>query len=345
MTRWRFQKTVIGLAVTGMMVSMIGCAQTEKSSEVSPDAEEQTEYDKESNSLSAWEQDLDSEQLTTISSSAVRGIQVTKDGNVIRAISYEPRTYKNSYDCWSFSVPYESWVSVDTEAMYEYFSYLETLNLEEAGVSEEEAGLTGNGDTSVFVAYYSEQDENAGQAEPDKGITYWVGNEADEDHYYVKTSSGNEIWTADKDAVDGLLEPETYDMILKVANVVSIEIVSSVEIEVDGKNYTMDLSDQENDNYKLNDKKADKDKVTSLYTDLMSIFIEKEIEDQGTQRDVSEPMLRITFHRNIEDAPEIVESFYEYDQDYAAVNINGTEFFLTDKSSVNDLIASVKEAF
>ena len=56
-------------------------------------------------------------------------------------------------------------------------------------------------------------------------------------------------------------------------------------------------------------------------------------------------MMSITFHRNIEGAPEIVESFYDYDENYASVNINGTEFFLTDKSAVNDLIASVKEAF
>ena len=347
MARHIFQKTMIGLAVAGLVMSMIGCTQTDSNEKDSSSVSQiQTEYDKETNSLSTWEQELGAEQLRTISSAAVRGMQVTKNGNVICAISYEPRTYKNSYDCWSFSVPYESWVSVDTEAMYEYFAHLETLNLEKTDVSEEEAGLTENTDNSIFVAYYSQQEEeNAGQAEPDEGITYWIGNEADGEHYYVKTSCGNEIWTADKAAVDGLLEPETYDMILKVANLVSIETVSSVDIEIDGENYTMDLSDQENGNYKLNGTKADKEEVSSLYTELISIFIEKEIEDQNAERDTTEPIMTFTFHRNIEEAPDIVESFYKYEKDYAAVNINGTEFFLADIASVNDLADTIEEAF
>ena len=132
---------------------------------------------------------------------------------------------------------------------------------------------------------------------------------------------------------------------LKVANLVSIETVSSVDIEIDGENYTMDLSDQENGNYKLNGTKADKEEVSSLYTELISIFIEKEIEDQNAERDTTEPIMTFTFHRNIEEAPDIVESFYKYEKDYAAVNINGTEFFLADIASVNDLADTIEEAF
>ena len=116
-------------------------------------------------------------------------------------------------------------------------------------------------------------------------------------------------------------------------------------IEIDGENYTMDLSDQENGNYKLNGTKADKEEVSSLYTELISIFIEKEIEDQNAERDTTEPIMTFTFHRNIEEAPDIVESFYKYEKDYAAVNINGTEFFLADIASVNDLADTIEEAF
>ena len=55
--------------------------------------------------------------------------------------------------------------------------------------------------------------------------------------------------------------------------------------------------------------------------------------------------MTFTFHRNIEEAPDIVESFYKYEKDYAAVNINGTEFFLADIASVNDLADTIEEAF
>lgn len=346
MKRQFLKRYMMGFIVAGTLAVLSGCGQEQETETENPvKTREEVTYDKESNSLETWKQELGSEETKTISSASIRGIETVKDGEAVLAVSYEPRTYKNSYDCWSLSIPYESWVSVDTEAMYEYFDHVEKLNLGAAEITEEEAGLSDSG-TSVFVAYYSDQDgENAGQAEPDKGITYWIGNEADEDHYYVKTSSGNEIWTADKEAVDGLLEIEPYNMILKVANVVSIETLSSVDIEIQGKTYTIDLSDQENENYKLNNKKADKDEVNALYTELMSIFIEEEIKESNDVQETSSPMMSITFHRNIEGAPEIVESFYDYDENYASVNINGTEFFLTDKSAVNDLIASVKEAF
>lgn len=346
MKRHLFYRVITGVLITGLLGAAAGCGQTPETEKVKrAQVQESRVFDKESNSLEKWQQDLSSEGPASISSQSIRGVQTIKDGETIFAVSYEPRTYKNSYDCWSLSVPYQSWVSVDTEAMYGYFEHIGALNLNAAEVTEEAAGLSDSA-TSVFVAYYSGQDgENAGQAEPDKGITYQIGKEADEGHYYVKTSSGNEIWTADKSAVDGLLNVDPYNMILKIANVVSIETVSSVDIEIEGKDYIIDLSDQENNNYKLNNKKADQEEINTLYTALISIFIEKEIEEPYDSQKNEDPMLVMTFHRNTENAPDIVESFYDYDGDYAAVNINGTEFFLVDKAAVESLADTVKEAF
>ena len=306
-------------------------------------AQEQQEtaaYDRENSSLPQWQEQLQAEKTQEIASAAVRGMQIVKDNETILAVSYEPRTYKNSYDCWALSIPYESWVSVDTEGMYECFSYLEQMDLKQVQVSQEEAG-TGESRTSVFVAYFSGQEEgSAGQAQPDAGITYRIGNQDSSGRYYIETSAQDGIWTADPAAVEGLLAADPYDCILKVANVVSIETVSSVDMEIEGKTYTMDLS--EHGSYKLSGKETEQQEVYNLYTSLMSIFVEKEIE--GEQHD-SDPMLRITFHRNTEEAPEIVETFYSCGTEYAAVNINGTEFFLADRAAVEELIGIIEKTF
>ena len=75
MARHIFQKTMIGLALAGLVMSMIGCTQTDSNEKDSSSVSQtQTEYDKETNSLSTWEQELRAEQLRTISSAAVRGM-------------------------------------------------------------------------------------------------------------------------------------------------------------------------------------------------------------------------------------------------------------------------------
>lgn len=308
-------------------------------------AKEETEeknvvYDKEENSLDLWQETLGTEKSSSVKASAIRGIRTVKEGIPVFAVSYEPRKYKNSYDCWSLSVPYESWVTVNTETMYEYFACVENLNLRAAEGEEQETGLE-ESSTSVFAAYYGGQsDGEAGQAEPDRGITYKIGKQTETGDYFVETNANDGIWLADKEAVDGLLNVRPYDYILEVANVISIETVSKVEIETEGKTYTIDLDGQ----YKMNGKNAGQEKVYGLYKELMSIFLAGEMPEKP-KADKEEPMLTVTYHRNTEEAPEIVQKFYAYDKDYAWISINGFQRFLIEKADVEALIKTIKNAF
>lgn len=302
-----------------------------------------SEKQKEENSLDAWEENLEVGNEQEVSAKAIRGVRLIKDGTPIFAVSYEPRTYKNSYDCWSLSIPYESWVSVDTEGMYLFFDAIENISMEPAGeVEDVDTGLD-KSDTFFFVAYNSEQGgQEVGQAVPDKGIMYWIGNQNPDGRWYVKTSVDDQIFLASEEAVEKIYGVNPFDCILKVVNVVSVETVSRVEI-VRGKDvYEMAVQDK---TYKLGGKEVESSKFFDLYTAFISIYIEKEIPEDSSEVESRDPLLSITYHRNMKEAPQITCSFYDYDENYVSVNVNGTEFFLVNKSDLQKLDKIIDSAF
>lgn len=190
---------------------------------------------KEENSLARWESSLQEGKPEELMAEAFRGVSVVRNGMPYFAVSYEPRTYKNSFDCWTISVPYQSMAVVDTEAMYAYFHILEEMELTPVtGVTREQAGITDDSD-SIFVAYYSRQTKEHGQAEPDRGMTFRFGNQDEEENYYVETSGM--LWLAEKTTVKRLFAVDPYEIILKVLSVVKLDTVSKVTISFGDENY------------------------------------------------------------------------------------------------------------
>lgn len=286
----------------------------------------------EKNSLADWEASLEPGGPADLRAEAVRGVSVVKGGVPYFAVSYEPRAYKNSFDCWAVSVPYQSMAAVDTEAMYDYFRLLAEMNLESAADAErEETGLDGSADT-IYVAYFAGQTDQGGQAEPDRGILYRFGGQNGEGDYYVEAAG--KIWTADADMVEKLFTVNPYDCILKVVSVVSVETVSEVEIEFSGNRHTMQVGQ---DGFMFDGSEVDSKTFYGLYTELMSIFIEKELPEAGGGDSGRELLMTVVYHRNTGEAPEITQRYYAYDDTYAIAQVNGTEFFLVSREALETL--------
>lgn len=330
--------------LTGCLLLLSGCTQKEantgKLTEGAKKEDMQGTVQREENSLAKWEADLQGGKAEEISAPAIRGLCVTLEGEPYFAVSYEPREYKNSFDCWAISVPYESMVSVDTEVMYDYFQMVADLELGSTeNISRQQAGIEEES-PRIFVAYYEGQTDTGGQAQPDKGITFHFGKEDGKGNYYVEAAG--EIRTADKNAVEKLLALNPYDFVLKVVSVVSVETVSKVEIEADGKKYVMKAEKEE---FTFDKKKVDSNAFYGLYTELMSIFIEKELPEEERGEDTGEALFTVIYHRNREDAPQIVQEYYAYDKEYALARVNGTEFFLVDRDAIEELKGKIEDAF
>lgn len=306
---------------------------------------EETDTVLEENSLAEWEASLAEGDPEEFTAEAMRGVSVVRDGTPCFAVSYEPRVYKNSFDCWAISVPYQSMAVVDTEAMYAYFRVLEKMELTPVEhITEKQAGIEDSSDT-VFVAYYSAQTAEGGQAEPDRGIRFRFGGEDENGNRYVE--SGGRLWSADGSSVEEIFGVDPYGCVLKVASVVSVETVSKVTIEVGEERYEMTVQPGV---FRLGEKAVERADFYALYTDLMSVFIEKELpreEGEGVETGSAEQelLMSIAFERNMKQAPGIVQRYYAYDEEYATVQVNGTAFFLVSRKALVQLQERLEEAF
>lgn len=301
------------------------------------------EGEKEENSLARWKSSLQEGRPEELMAEAFRGVSVVWNGIPYFAISYEPRTYKNSFDCWTISVPYQSMAVVDTEAMYAYFRILEEMELTPVtGMTREQAGITDDSD-SIFVAYYSRQTKEHGQAEPDRGMTFRFGNQDEEENYYVET--GGMLWLAEKTTVERLFAVNPYEIILKVLSVVKLDTVFKVTISFGDENYEIRI---DQGTFWWNEKEIDSAELNELYTELMSIFIERELSQEEREKmniGDRELLMSVTYERNREDAPKITQHYYAYDETYASVQVNGTEFFLVNREELAHVQEKIGEGF
>lgn len=72
-------------------------------------------------------------------------------------------------------------------------------------------------------------------------------------------------------------------------------------------------------------------------------MVEKEIEEE--KEDSKEPKLEITFNRNNSQYPQVKVAYYDYDQTYDRVEVNGNSYFLVKAEDVDNLIKTIGEAF
>lgn len=343
----------LALCLAGCLFVLGGCgrkgaAADEGTQEAQRKADTETEaeveggagWETEGNSLAEWKRSLPEGRTEEMSAPAIRGICVTLEGEPYFAVSYEPREYKNSFDCWAISVPYQSMVYVDTEVMYDYFEKLANLELKDGeGADRAKAGI-GDGNREIFAAYYQGQTDAGGQAGPDKGLTYRFGKEDGEGNYYVEAAG--EIRKVEKAAADALFSLNPYDFVLKVVSVISVETVSKVEIKAGEKEFVMEAGEGE---FTFDGRTVTDSEFYELYTELMSVFIEKELLEEERGKDRGDAILTLTYHRNREEAPKIVQEYYAYDEDYALARVNGTEFFLVSRDAVMELEGKIEDAF
>ena len=57
------------------------------------------------------------------------------------------------------------------------------------------------------------------------------------------------------------------------------------------------------------------------------------------------PALTIQFFRNVENATDVEVKYYEYDDKSMSVSVNGHEYFVVDKESVNGLQKIIEDRF
>lgn len=258
------------------------------------------------------------EENTEFTAEGIRKLSVSKNGEVIYSIAYEPEEYENSYEYWKMPVPYESKAIINTEEMLKFYEVLANLEFSNAVETKEDTGLS-KPYGEILLEFGQPTKESTYESKADSTCTLLIGNEDGEGNYYTALKSNVEkVYLMKTETIDAVLNANPFSLILKVGTVVDVNTVSKVNILMDGKAYQMSAGNHE------------------LYAQLLSVFIEKEMpkEQEGHKEEI---LLHLEFIRNKEGADDVIVEYYVYDGDYAVLKLDGVEKFLVKIEDVEHL--------
>ena len=260
--------------------------------------------------------------------------------------------------CYSDAYTYylkdgESYQNLDnenTESMFTTMSefaweecvdyYAEDPELSSYGLDEPDA------EVSIVYTPAEEEDDSENADSDEQTFSYEVGTA--DGAYYAKLTDSNIVYSISEDVYNAAVDA-AYDE-LKPDEVVLLDwdTVDSVEIELDGNVYTVDIESNEDDEYTytFGDSEIEFQDVLDQLSDIT--IPEESTEDDETSVPEEEPALSnnktelsLTFHRNTEEYSTVEVVFYQYNGSYCIAALNGDELNYVDRSAVVNLKEAV----
>ncbi|MDN0060473.1 DUF4340 domain-containing protein [Mediterraneibacter glycyrrhizinilyticus] len=260
--------------------------------------------------------------------------------------------------CYSDAYTYylkdgESYQNLDnenTESMFTTMSefaweecvdyYAEDSELSSYGLDEPDA------EVSIVYTPAEEEDDSENADSDEQTFSYEVGTA--DGAYYAKLTDSNIVYSISEDVYNAAVDA-AYDE-LKPDEVVLLDwdTVDSVEIELDGNVYTVDIESNEDDEYTytFGDSEIEFQDVLDQLSDIT--IPEESTEDDETSVPEEEPALSnnktelsLTFHRNTEEYSTVEVVFYQYNGSYCIAALNGDELNYVDRSAVVNLKEAV----
>lgn len=343
----RYRFAVIALA---MGLILAGCqAKPQEKEDPAPAPEADTKQEAEPENLKSVPKEEVSDPCYI--AEGIRRAAVTKDGEELLEVSYEPKDYEGSYQYWKIRIPYGEEAVVDTEAMLALYHQLETLDFQqEVKGADQDTGLEGTKteitlefcqtnqeerDAALKDQAYEGEESPSYQPQADSTCTLLVGKQDGQGKYYTALKNQPEkVYMMPEQSIDAILKVNPYDLIIKVSAVAPVETVDQVVIGMDGKEYQLTRQD---DGGLLDKKKLGEKEYYALYSELLSVLIAGEVEDE--QKLTDEVLLSLDFTRNTGAQGDLKLSFHAYDDTFASVEVNGIEKFLVK----NDDILKLKD--
>lgn len=210
-----------------------------------------------------------------------------------------------------------------------------------------------------------------------KELILKVGKEADSDSRYVMLDGSNEVYTMTNDILSTVVDKDVSTMLDMTVNYLSVNDLDSLDINIDGKNNTINVSretlvvedeDTKDDEssedaettgeedsepetetvvaYLLNGEKLDDISFTTFYNKLINMSGQKRLTEEYNPE--TDPEMTVVFHSL--DNESVNVDFYPYDTNYYAAVVDNERVYLLNKmnykelrSSYDELIVTVEE--
>jgi len=326
MKYWK-RSTCFLIALGLTLGSMSGCKKGEKETEAYQN-----------------EQVIVKEQTPKFQKEDIISLVVEKENKVEYSLKYDMDENKMQFDYWDMEEPYQSYVVVDTEKMYEMygtFAGIDWANAEKA-TSAKDTGIE-NSKTKICVEYVPTEENDPADhmmlypnLEASKRIrfTVLVGNKNEDGKYYCAIEEQKDnVLLIDDYKIESVINRNPYDLILKIPYLVSINTVSCVEVEYMGKKLKM----QNTDNVQcINDKKVEAKEYNQLYSQLLQPGVVEEVKE--TEKLDGEEIVSLTYVRNKKDLLDYHVSIYETKDGKEYITVNDLTFFYVDPEEVKQML-------
>lgn len=321
---------------SSMAVSIGGCQKKEK--EVAKHKEQITSVD-ESAKQEAEKNNAKLQKVTKpeFAAKQIRMFQVENNGAIKFQLDYLPRSDRQSFLYWDMTVPYESIAIIDSEAMYQLYETIASIQwakLETVKASADNGIEASN--NKITVAYVSKEQDPAEDTCADSIATIIVGKDNGKGQYFCAMEGAEDtVFLVNTYLLDAAFNQEPYDMILKIPYLLDIKTVQEVNITTEDKKVHMT---QEKGTCKIDGKEIKEKDYQSLYSSLLQLGITGEYKsDSGP----GEKIMTIAYKRTSQEYEDYIVNIYRVDDKNDAIEVNGKTFFMVSKEEVNNLVGLV----
>lgn len=222
-------------------------------------------------------------------------------------------------------------------------SELESYGLKEpaATVSITYKPMEEDADSSEDGSEDGSDDAEADGAE-DQIFEYEVGTS--DNAYYAKLADSNIVYTISEEVYNAAVNA-SYEK-LKPDEVILLDwdTVDSIEMELEGKVYTVDLEKDGDDAYKYTLDGAEVE-FDDVLDQILNITVavdsaddeEDDLPEEEPALSGNKSELKLTFHRNTDEYQTVELEFYQYDGSHCISVLDGNKMNYTDRSPVIDL--------
>lgn len=198
--------------------------------------------------------------------------------------------------------------------------YAEDSKLSDYGLDDPDAVVT--------VGYTDEDGE-------EQEFAYEVGESGGS--YYAKLKDSTIVYSIEEDVYNGAVDASYNDLKPDEVILLDWDTVDSIDIEVDGNIYSVEISGSEEDGYTYT---LDGSEIEfgDVLDDLEALTIDSEEEAADSGENKTE--LSLTFHRNTDTWETVELDFYQYNGSYCISVLNGEEMNCVNRGDV----VALKEA-
>jgi hypothetical protein len=288
-------------------------------------------------------EDLRDRSLPVINVNNMTNIKITYMGETPIELIYNENQSENDkiygLNAWKMIRPYSNLLMVD-EARLENFkinlNQIQIFNfLDKKGVKLDEYGLV-----NPMMELTIKDDEN-------KELSLQFGKETSEAVYF-KLKNNNNVYTMRKNIYNGL-KIDAFDIAQKFCFIENIYKVDKIILESGNKSYEIKLSKEEKKEgqkedfslkFNINGKEINEQTGRELYTALVSIVFEGEMEVEVSEN----PIIKTTFYIKDNDVvKEVNVNYVDYDKNFYAVFKDGKSDFISSKVQLDNLFKNLED--